>query len=374
MRNKNRSPFLHYILFLFVLCIMAIFMLDNIADFIIGFFAGFKEMDSEHSRELYGGISLVLGIVIICAVGQIFFLGIARKVGEPIKNLSEGMQEVSRGNLAVRIPVKGSFEFAQMEEAFNYMTERLEEETKFRLLQEQKNQQLYAGIAHDLKTPMTMVMGYAKLLEYEEAISSEDRKRYLSTITEQTAHMNELLDSLLMFAKLGNQSYELKREQKDIAECLRTCAANCYPAMEEAGTLIELFVPNYTVIFDFDELAIKRVFTNLLVNVIRHNPKGTACTISLDEDTISSYSGKTIRIVIADNGPKIPDELKDALFDSFIVGDSSRNTKNGSGLGLSISKKIVERHGGQLYYVDEWNDSFKAFVIELSNAVHLAEK
>lgn len=74
---------------------------------------------------------------------------------------------------------------------------------------------------------------------------------------------------------------------------------------------------------------------------------------------------KKIHIIIADSGPKIPEDLRNTMFDSFVVGDDSRNTKNGSGLGLSISKKIIERHGGSLYYINDWKDGYKCFRIDL---------
>ena len=355
---------MHYILFLFGLCTAAVFALDNIVDFIVGFLAGWNEISAEQSHRLYDGISLVLGIIIIAAVGLVFYFGIAHKIGAPVKRLSEGMREVAKGNLSVRVEQKGSFEFSAMEKDFNHMAEQLERETESKRIREEKTRQLYADIAHDLKTPMTMVMGYAKLLESENELTAESRKRYLSTIIEQTEHTNELLDSLLMLTKLGSESYELKREQKDIAECLRICAANCYPSLEAADIPLEISVPDRTVMFNFDELAMRRVFTNLLSNAAKHNPEHTACHIKLEEDL------SVIRIIIADNGPKIPDSLKGVLFDAFSVGDSSRNTKNGSGLGLSISKKIVERHAGKLFYLEEWGDGFKAFIIEFEKEGH----
>lgn len=360
MKDKKQIPFMRYVLFILGLCIVATFVLDDLSDFIVGFLAGWNEIDTELSRKLYGGVSIA-----ISAVVMISYFAISRKVGNPVKRLSEGMREVAKGNLSVRVPVKGSFEFLQMEKDFNYMAEQLERETEARRVQEQKNRQLYAGIAHDLKTPMTMVMGYAKLLE-QENLSDKDRQRFISTIIEQTMHTNELLDSLLMFAKLGNESYELKREENDIAECLRACVASCYPTMEDVGVSVEMSLPDMPVMFAFDELAMKRVFTNLLSNVIKHNSKGTVCLVSMEEQVYEN-GDRLITISVADNGPKVSASLKDILFDDFAVGDASRNTKNGSGLGLSISKKIIDRHGGELFYVDEWNSGFKAFVIELSN-------
>lgn len=102
-----------------------------------------------------------------------------------------------------------------------------------------------------------------------------------------------------------------------------------------------------------------------MANVVKHNPIKISCIIQLEEVYDRKEDEKKIHIIIADNGPKIPEDLRDTMFDSFVVGDDSRNTKNGSGLGLSISKKIIERHGGSLYYINDWKDGYKCFRIDL---------
>ena len=107
----------------------------------------------------------------------------------------------------------------------------------------------------------------------------------------------------------------------------------------------------------------ERVFTNLILNAAKHNPPQTKCLISVTQT--GNDDDRPIRIIIADDGPKVPSQLRDRLFDSFAVGDESRNTCNGHGLGLAISKMIVERHGGTISYHDMWENGMKAFEIVL---------
>ena len=166
-----------------------------------------------------------------------------------------------------------------------------------------------------------------------------------------------------MVAKLGSSSYVLNRTENDIAECLRSCAANCYPMIEEANMSLELAIPDASLPFSFDEMAMKRVFTNLILNAAKHNPPQTKCLISVTQT--GNDDDRPIRIIIADDGPKVPSQLRDRLFDSFAVSDESRNTRNGHGLGLAISKMIVERHGGTISYHDMWENGMKAFEIVL---------
>lgn len=369
MKNKRKRKLHSYIMFLCAFCIVLGLLWDNVKDFFIGFFAGWNEMSDlqeariqfENMGQILGWGILGIGLLSICVC---CYKQLRKRVTGPIERLAMNMNQVKDGDFTVRTPIDGNFEIVDMQDAFNSMVQELEDAKKIREITEHKNQQLYAGIAHDLKTPMTIVLGYAKLLERSN-VSDDARKRYIKTIIEQTEHTNALLDSLLAYTRLENQSYQLKKERKDIVECLRECVANYYPMLEEADIQMELDLPDKEVIDDFDTVEMKRVFANLLTNMVKHNPSKTSCIIRLEESSNEETSKKKICIIVADNGPKIPSGLHSAIFDSFVVGDDSRNTKNGSGLGLSISKKIIERHGGRLSYIDDWQDDYKCFMVEL---------
>lgn len=371
MKNKRRKRLHSYIIFLFAVCILLGLRLDNVIDFFLGFFAGYNKIDSmEDAQMRFGNLAQMVGGLltgaILIGISVCCYRKLRKKVTEPIERLAANMNKVRGGDLTVRTPVDGDFEIVDIQGAFNAMVQELESAKKIREMTEQKNRQLYAGIAHDLKTPMTMVLGYAKLLEQDNMVSSEDKHRYLRTIIEQTEHTNALLDSLLAYTKLENQSYQLKKEKRDIVECLRECVADYYPMLEEAEIQMELDLPDQEVLCFFDPVEMKRVFTNLLANMVKHNHQKTSCVILLEEAADQDRGKKKIEISIADDGPKIPKDLQESIFDSFVVGEASRNTKNGSGLGLSISKKIIERHNGSLYYIDDWREGFKCFKIDLN--------
>lgn len=315
MKIKSWKRFRKYVAVFLGICICALALSDNLISFFLGFFAGFHGVDYEYAKQNYAEISRIIGWTTIVVLVLIFI----------------------------------------------YMLGAVEKAKQSRELQEERNLQLYAGIAHDLKTPMTMIMGYAKLLEDGKDIPAEDKVLYAKTIIEQTQHANDLLDALLAYTKLQNRSYELKLQKGNLAECLRSCVATCYPALEEAGMEPELLIPEFPVEACFDEMEMKRVFTNLLMNMVKHNPTGTAGIIQME------MGEGSIRMIFADNGSKIDSELQKKLFTPFAVGDSSRNTRNGNGLGLSISKKIMERHKGEIYYADGWKEEYKAFIIELKS-------
>lgn len=359
-RNKSLRT---YLLTVFIIMFFTGVIYPSAKDFFFGFFAGWNGVTNEYSMENYGMISFMYSCVttaLLALVCGFLFGKIKKKVTAPIERLANAMQEVSKGNLSARVPADSSFELYRMEEAFNDMAAGLESAKKESEERENREKLLYAGIAHDLKTPMTMIIGYAKLLQNKSDITGEERNSYLETIAEQTAHANELLDTMLAYSKLSSSYYELNLQNGDIAELLRTSTADCYAAFEESGFDVDIHTQTERLVCCFDSVEMKRVFHNLLNNMIKHNSENTACVIDLSEK-----DNGTIEIVFADNGSKIPTELQNSLFDPFAVGDKSRNTKDGSGLGLSVCKKIVERHGGNIRYADEWGNGFKAFIIML---------
>lgn len=355
-----KKSFKIYIVCLFFVSICLYHML-------IGFYDGFKYGAEQENITITWGTWEDNAFYIIASIvlGLFFYSRIKRKIVYPIEKLNQNMLKVSQGNLNVQIPVEAEFEFRQMEENFNFMTEQLCKAKEERQNQEQTNQQLYSSIAHDLKTPMTMILGYANALSQNETIEKERKEEYLKVIVEQTSHVNHLLDELLAYTRLQNQVYQLKMEKQDIVETLRICIASGYREFEKRHMVLELEIAEEEIVFCYDNVEMKRVFTNLLQNILKHNPEGTICKIQLNHKIIKENQSKILQIVFADNGPKLDESLRENIFQPFVVCDYSRNTHNGSGLGLSISKSIINRHGGNIFYEDNWGEDYKAFVVEL---------
>ena len=364
MKTRREMSFKVYIVVVFFVCIALYQMLVGVYD---GLRYGAMQLSKDTMATPGSWMDNIFYFLVAILMGVFFYSRIKRKIIYPIEKLNQSMLEVSQGNLDVRIPVEAQFEFRQMEETFNLMSEQLCKAKEQNQMQEQRNQQLYANIAHDLKTPMTMIIGYAKALCQKETNAKEREEDYLQIIVEQTDHVNHLVDELLAYTRLQNQKYQLKLEKQDIAEALRTCVANYYREFENRHMILDMEIPENEIDFCFDSVEIRRVFTNLIQNMLKHNPKGTACKIQLREQMTKDGQSKLLQIVFADNGEKVEETLCDNIFMPFIVSDQSRNTKNGSGLGLSISKAIVQRLGGTIYYADTWDEDYKAFVIEFTD-------
>lgn len=212
---------------------------------------------------------------------------------------------------------------------------------------------MLSDVAHDLKTPMTTVAGYAKALLEEEGAP---RREYLEAIYGKSMQMGGLLNLLFEYVKLDSEGYQLDKTEEDLWELLRECIAALYLDFEEKEMELFLEIPEEEARMPVDKLQFQRVATNLLNNAIRHNPKGTKVSVKAEwEDGAAS-------ICIRDNGAPIPEKTAAYIFDPFVSGDESRKSKGGSGLGLSIAHKIIAMHGGSLSLSQEpvgpWTKSF----------------
>ncbi len=222
---------------------------------------------------------------------------------------------------------------------------------------EKRRNLLLSDIAHDLRTPITTIAGYAKALNDGMVVSEEKQREYLEAIENKSERMNNLINLLYEYVKLDSDNFVLRKEKVDLAELLRENAALLYPDVEEKGMELVVDIPEEPCVAEVDPLQISRVITNLINNSIRHNEPGTEIKLELKQ---SFY---TREIIISDNGEPIEESIVDKIFEPFAVGDKSRRTKGGSGLGLSIAKRIVEMHGWQIALFQNIRGYKKAFII-----------
>ena len=214
--------------------------------------------------------------------------------------------------------------------------------------EEERRYLMISNIVHDLKTPMTTVYGYAKALN--DGIVPEDRKQeYLEAIMAKTDRTNEVIAMLLDYVKLDSEGFVIKKSKIDLCELLRSCCAFCYTDVESAGCELDINVPEKPLFIAADSVQLSRVITNLIMNAIRHNPKGTKIGVTI---TCENYTtAEDVRVFVADTGDEIPEELSEHIFEPFVTGDESRASGAGTGLGLPLSVKICEMHGFNLRLV-----------------------
>lgn len=228
--------------------------------------------------------------------------------------------------------------------------------------EQQRRNVLLSDIAHDLKTPMTTVSGYAQALNEGMVTTPGKQREYLNSIVEKTQKMNAIVELLLDYARLESGGLVLKKERVDVAEFLRELAAESYEDMEIAGIELITDIPEEEYIYEIDTVQFSRLVTNLLQNAKKHMETGSHVLLRLRR----AEGRDGFRLLVADDGIPIEEELGKHLFEPFVMGDISRNSRAGSGLGLSIAAQIVKLHGGRIWLDPICTEEYtKAFVIEV---------
>ena len=238
--------------------------------------------------------------------------------------------------------------------AFYKLTARAIKQESERRLKEQNL--LYAAIAHDLKTPMTSVQGFAKALS-DGKIRPEEQQEIFDIIYRKSNSMNDMVNALFDYAKLGTDGYKPEFEEVDICSLVREIIAENYCDLEDHGIELDIDIPETAISINADNTEMKRAVTNLIVNIYKHNPDGIRAKISVSDD-----NGEAV-IRIADSGESLPENVD--IFEPFVTENTARTAGQGTGLGLAVTKRVIERHGGRICVETAAPDYTKMFVIRL---------
>lgn len=320
-----------------------------------------KRMDRQRYKKLTSLWKLFVPVYIFTymMITLVFTFWMRRKVKEPLDMLNEGILAFAEGNRDTEISYKGPKEFEAIFDSFNKMSRLLKESEKSKEKLIVEKQRMLADISHDLKTPITVIQGYAKAVS-DGLTDGETEKQYLNTIFLKTESLTELINTFYDYSKLEHPEFRLVERKQDLAEFVREYLASKYDEIELLGFLLEVEIPEECIEYSFDEVQLRRVFENIFSNSLKHNPPGTTIYITMQQ------TDRSIRIEMGDNGTGIPEEIKESIFEPFTVGDDSRNNRQGSGLGLAVARKIVELHGGALFLEKAGNPAISTlFVIRL---------
>lgn len=233
--------------------------------------------------------------------------------------------------------------------------ELLAQEEAQKLARDQRRNLMLSDIAHDIKTPITTICGYSKALS-EGIVAKENRQSYLDAIYAKAMRMDELITLLFEYVKLESEGFTMHKEPGDLAELTREMAALLYADFEGREMELVLEIPEERMPFEMDRLQLGRAITNLLTNAIRYGKEKGRVLVRLQD----------YELTVADDGEPIDPAFAAHIFEPFTRGDRARSSKGGSGLGLGISKKIVEMHGGRLSLNRSFGEGYtKAFQIRL---------
>ena len=288
----------------------------------------------------------ISAFVILISVALVVGLWVYRSIAVPLVKLKKATQNIKEGNLDFVLDVEGKDEFSELCQDFEEMRRRLKESTEEKSLIEKENRELISNISHDLKTPITAVKGYVEGIMDGVADTPEKMDRYVRTIYNKTNEMDHLINELTFYSKIDTNRIPYTFSKLNVEDYFEDCSEEVGLELETRG--IELVYANYVekdVMVIADGEQIRRVIHNIIGNAIKYmdKPKGI---IQIRIKDVGDF----IQIEIEDNGKGIGPKDLPYIFDRFYRTDVSRNSsKGGSGIGLSIVKKILEDHGGKVW-------------------------
>lgn len=324
------------------------------------YYAVFLDQRTESHASVYVLIAMIttcIAVLYVIVVIQ-YVRYINKHVQKPLSTLSNAMTDFANGNFREEIVYRGSKEFEQLCDSFNEMVSLLNASDEQRKLLEGDKRRMLAGLSHDLKTPITIIQGFAKAMR-DGLVDDADKQKYLQLIVTKSESMSDLINEFYDYTKLEHPDFSLTKESVDMAELARTFLADIYDEFDFKDRRLDAHISEEVVLCNVDKKQMIRVFENLTSNFFKYTPSKSTLYFGVEK------KGSFAEIVIADNGVGISLESRGDIFKPFVVGEKSRN-KQGSGLGLAVCEKIVTAHGGSIELSDNPIDGFTTqFVIVL---------
>lgn len=303
-------------------------------------------------------IMAIVGIFIIAIV--VFSFITTQTIVKPINKIAQGADEIARGNLDYEIDYKSTNELGQTVESFNDMRRRLKESIESQKKAEKERQILVAGIAHDLRTPLTSAKGYAEGIIDGIADTPQKQMRYLHTICSSISETEKILDDLLTLSRLELQSYEINPTKVNVKEFFDDGAEEIKLMLEGVNFDFEYnnrCSNDAEILIDADRFS--RVINNIISNSVKYAKDGEKGRVRL---TLEEYEHSVI-IEISDNGIGVDQKSLANIFDTMYRADPARTrVSQGSGLGLSVCKQIVELHSGSIWARSRLGEGLSIFI------------
>lgn len=292
---------------------------------------------------------------------------------EYIRKLRRSIQQVTSGNYGVQCEVEYDDELGSLAANINVLSKTLLEKEKEseklkekeraaldieRNAERQKNE-LITNVAHDLRTPLTTIVGYLELIKDDSALSKEDVHKYSGIAYEKSIRLQEMMDDLFEFTKLDNADIKLNKSMINLSGLIMQMTDEFYPSFKDCNITPIVDLPEENIYVQGDGQLLARVFDNLISNALKYGYHNTDLKIEVSGD--EKYA--TVKVI--NHGDTIASEDIPLLFNKFYRTDSSRNSKTGgTGLGLAITKNIVDLHHGDISVTSD--DQITTFIVKFN--------
>jgi signal transduction histidine kinase len=294
---------------------------------------------SNHDALMISAIVLAAAVVALRAAR----VTTAQVVYE-VRAIRDALIAVGVGSRDTRVEAVAAIELAELAAAANTMTEQLAKEEARRDAAESARRNLVAAVSHDLRTPMTSLRLLTEAIE-DEIVDETTRRRYLATMRTHLAALGGLIDDLFELSRLEAGDLEWSMQSVALRDLVDEAVAAMRVEAEAKGVAVRTELPETLGFAKADPERLQRVLFNLIQNAIRHTPADGSVTVRASE------AGEWVEFEVADTGAGIPAGRRVEVFEPFVRGDAARSGE-GAGLGLAISRAIVESHGGRIWVDD----------------------
>ena len=329
--------------FAFLATLYSLFLRGHIANAFVGFLDNFVYHDYDQALNVYSmyirnymSLFFIVLSLILFAIILRFYLNEFSKYFKEINRGIDALIEENTGDIVL------SSELTVTEKKINHIKHTLEQRKLATELAEQRKNDLVVYLAHDLKTPLTSVIGYLTLLRDENQISEELREKYLSISLEKAEHLEDLINEFFEITRFNLSNITLEYSMVNLTRMLEQLTYEFKPMFLEKNLKCELeIVPDTMIKCDVNKM--QRVFDNLLKNAVNYSFADSTIRI------ISTQNEGNLNIKFTNFGNTIPQEKLERIFEQFYRLDTARSSRSGgAGLGLAIAKEIVELHGGSI--------------------------
>lgn len=299
-------------------------------------------------------IFIIFGTTLIIVLSLLYKL--LNKIFSYVFAVSESADKLFDKNVEyINLPP----EMVEVEKKLNHFKTEAIKNERIARENEQKKDELIVYLAHDIKTPLTSMIGYLSLLSEIKDMPQEQRNRYIDIALDKSYRLEYLINELFDVARFNSEKIVLEKEEINLNLMLEQIADDFYPTLKEMNKKINFTSDEKTILYaDPDKLS--RVFNNLIKNAVNYSKENTDIDISI----LNKENQATVKIT--NKGKQIPKEKLDKIFEKFYRLDSSRTSKTGgSGLGLAIAKEIVELHGGRIYAESDMKETTFSVILPI---------
>lgn len=302
-------------------------------------------------------IALIVGVVLFTT----YFLLLTRKFGNYLERIAGGISEISGGNFSSRIEIGNDDEFGFIAAKLNQMAEDIKLLIENEHKSEYTKNELITSVAHDLRTPLTSIIGYLELVSDRDKLTPDIKQRYVEIAYSKSKRLEKLIEDLFAYTNFSYGKVTMELSEIDMVKFINQLLDEFYPSFQESGLEYEFNTSLASAVVVADGNLLARAFANLISNAIKYGRDGKSVKLKLRKEK------EKVIISVTNYGNLIPEKDLEHVFERFYRVEGSRSSETGgTGLGLAIAKSIIQMHGGTV----EVKSNFEGTVFEVA----LAEK